>query len=190
MINKQVFRIKRNGKPYCDCYCRHPELIENYDKAVADETQTWEVHHRLETHTSDGERRLVELTREELKALAMYFDRPPEELIFLTIAEHTKLHKIGKKLGPLSDETKRKISEAHKGMKFSEEHKQKLSETRKGKFINRKDLSKKVICVETCEVFESIHDAERTMGIYHGNISMACNGKLKTTGGYHWKFYN
>ena len=30
--------------------------IENYEKAVKDETQTYACHHRLETHTSDGER--------------------------------------------------------------------------------------------------------------------------------------
>ncbi len=42
----------------------------------------------------------------------------------------------GKKLGPLSEETKKKLSEAHKGKKIkphSEEHKAKLSEARKGK---------------------------------------------------------
>lgn len=166
MIDGQHFRIKKNGKPNCNCYCRHPELIENYDKAVADTTQVYEVHHKLETHFSDGiERpRNAQLSKAELVALDMYFDRPPEEFIFLTKAGHRELHNTGKKR---SDEIKRKISTAQK---------------------NREDLSKKVICVETCEVFESIHDAERKTGIYSGNISKACTGKYKTTGGYHWKF--
>lgn len=37
-------------------FCREGELtkIENYDKAIADETQTWECHHRLGL-TLDGE---------------------------------------------------------------------------------------------------------------------------------------
>lgn len=55
MINEQVFRIRKNGKPYSNCLCTTPNLIENYDKAIADKTQTWICHHRLETYTSDGE---------------------------------------------------------------------------------------------------------------------------------------
>jgi len=38
----------------------------------------------------------------------------------------------GKKFGPMSEEHKRKISEAQKGKRFSEEHRRKLSEVNKG----------------------------------------------------------
>ena len=48
MICEQHFRLKQNGEPFWNCFCRHPELIENYDKAIADKTQTWECHHRME----------------------------------------------------------------------------------------------------------------------------------------------
>lgn len=47
-------------------------------------------------------------------------------LIFMTRSEHMKLHQIGKK-HPHSDESKRKISESHKGKHLSQEHKKKLS---------------------------------------------------------------
>lgn len=40
-------------------YCKEPEKIENYQKAKKDNFKGWECHHRLETHTSDGERRLI-----------------------------------------------------------------------------------------------------------------------------------
>lgn len=79
-------------------YCRDFTEIENYDKAVTDETHLWDCHHRLETHTSDGERRLVDISAKELKVLGVYYDRPPEELIFLTQEEHHRLHRCGKKL--------------------------------------------------------------------------------------------
>lgn len=145
MINKLCFRIKKNGNPYCDCYCTKPELIENYDKAVEDLMQTWDCHHRLETHTSDGERRPIDLTIKELIALGMYYNRPPEELIFITKIEHISLHKKGKRLSDeakrtlskelkgriLSKEHKSNISKALKGRIFSEEHKRKLSESKK-----------------------------------------------------------
>ena len=115
-------------------YCKDYENIENYEKALADNFKGWHCHHRLETHTSDGERRAVDITAAELQALDTYYDRPPEELIFLTRSEHKTLHNKGNKymLGKhLSEETKKKMSDAKKGKKFSEEHKKKLSEAHK-----------------------------------------------------------
>lgn len=41
---------------------------------------------------------------------------------------------------------------------------------------------------EILRVFESSHEAERQNGINQGSISKACHGKLKTTGGYKWKY--
>ena len=161
MICEQHFRLKKNGEPDYKCYCRHPELIENYDLAVSDETQTWTCHHRLETHFSDGTERPInaQLSHAELVALDMYYDRPAEELIFLTKTEHVKLHTIGKK--------------------FSEEHIRKISKAQK---------VKKVLCIETDWVFASTREAGRATGINNSNISRACNGRYQTAGGYHWKF--
>ena len=134
-------------------YCKDFTKIENYDLAISDKTQIWHCHHRREEFYSRKE--LIE--REE------YFDVQPEELIFLTQAEHRKLHFKGKKL---SEETKKKISETLKGKKPAN--------------------CKKVLCVETGEIFDSTCEAYRKTGI--SNISAACNGKLKTAGGYHWGY--
>jgi hypothetical protein len=87
------------------------EKIENYEKAISD-SERYVCHHRFETHTSDGEKRLVDLSVEELKALDMYFNRPAEELIFLTKAEHNSLHHKGK---VCSEEQKKKLSKSMKG---------------------------------------------------------------------------
>ena len=110
-------------------FCKDYENIENYQKAKADNFKGWNCHHRLETHTSEGERRLVDITADELKTLNMYYNRPADELIFLTIYEHSRLHMKGKHR---SEETKNKIVEAMKGKPKSEEHKKKLSEVNKG----------------------------------------------------------
>lgn len=157
MINEARFRLRKNGEPNCDCFCRKPELIENYDLAISDKAQVWECHHRREELYS----------QKELKERGEYFDVSPEELIFLTKSEHCKI-----------DSKCKRVSEALKGKKFSEEHKRKISRA----------LSKKVLCVETGEIFESAWDAQRKTGIHHGNISAVCRGKLKTTGGFHWAF--
>ena len=135
-------------------YCKDYQNIENYEKALADDFIGWDCHHRLETHTSDGDRREVDITAAELKALGMYYHRPAEELIFLTTSEHISLHTKGKKRSietrrrmskPRSEETRRKMSEAAKGKKMSEEARRKMSESAKGKKISeetRKKISK------------------------------------------------
>ena len=44
-------------------YCREDiSLIENYDKAINDKTQTWDCHHRKESqYSADGLGDIVEL---------------------------------------------------------------------------------------------------------------------------------
>lgn len=92
-----------------------------------------------------------------------------------------------------SEETKRKLSEINKGKKMSYEAKRKLSETNKGRRPSDKTIkasikanSKRVLCIETRELFESIKQAEEKYKIH--NVCNACNGKRKTAGGYHWKY--
>ena len=130
----------------CSRYCENKELIENYEKAKSDNFVGWHCHHRLETHTSDGERRLVDITMEELNTLNMYYHRPPEELIFMRIEDHYRLHNKGKYL---KEETKRKLSDVlkgkntwMKGRKLSEETKRKISEAMKGKNKGKSSWSK------------------------------------------------
>ena len=123
---------------YLKYYCKDYENIENYDKALADNFKGWDCHHRLETHNSDGERRLVDITRDELKALDMYYDRPASELIFIKHSEHQFLHQKGRKR---SDEAKNKMSEAWDYNKhFTEEARRRMSEAAKGKNIWSKGM--------------------------------------------------
>ena len=51
-------------------------------------------------------------------------------------------------------------------------------------------VSKAVYCVELDRTFPSQSNAARELGLYPNNISRCCNGSLKTTGGYHWRFVN
>ena len=119
-------------------YCKDYEKIENYQKAKKDNFKGWHCHHRLETHNSDGERRLVDITQKELIALGMYYHRPASELIFLTSREHNAFRRGRKR----SDETRRRMSEAGKGnknalgCKRSEETKNKIREANKGKKLS------------------------------------------------------
>ena len=125
-------------KHYFENYCKDYENIENYEAAKKDNFKGWECHHRLETHNSDGERRLIDITKKELIALNMYYDRPAEELIFLTI----KGHSVFRKGKHLSAQTRKKLSEANKGKTLSAEHKKKLSEAQKGHCVSSETKKK------------------------------------------------
>ena len=95
----------------------------------------------------------------------------------------------GSKGVPCSEEKKKKISKANKGHKFNEETKQLMRKLKLGvKPIN----CKKVLCVETGIIYDSMHDAEKETGAKYKNISKVCKGEYgrKTAGGYHWKIIN
>lgn len=49
-------------------------------------------------------------------------------------------------------------------------------------------LGKPVICIETGTYFLNSRHAERQLGICSRNIRSACSGKVKSAGGYHWKW--
>lgn len=49
---------------------------------------------------------------------------------------------------------------------------------------------KKVICVETKQIFNSIQDAADFLGVAHQSIASVCRGERKTCCGHHWMFYD
>lgn len=119
MIGKQTI------KKYC---CEDSSLIENFDIAV-NSPDKWDCHHRKEIENG----RIVSV--KELKEQGLYYNRPAEELIFLSKAEHRRLHNLNR-----SDEERKKISESckgkvtwNKGKKMSDEFCKKISESRKGR---------------------------------------------------------
>jgi hypothetical protein len=52
-----------------------------------------------------------------------------------------------------------------------------------------KAIEKKVQCIETGKVYDSGAKAAEALGLQKSKISLVCNGKRKTTGGFHWCFY-
>ena len=135
MINEQQARK----------FCKEDlSKIKNYDKAIADTTQVWDCHHMTETWWN--------CTRKELIENECYYNRKACELIFLTPAEHARLHKKGKKFSEdkrrkiseakkghiVTEETCRKISEAHKGLTHSEETRRKMSDAAKRRWTKKR----------------------------------------------------
>ena len=52
-----------------------------------------------------------------------------------------------------------------------------------------KSLSKKIICITTGEIFNSMREACRKYNISSGSMTECCQGKRKTAGGYKWEYF-
>lgn len=101
-----------------------------------------------------------------------------------------------------AEEAKRKIAQTHIGVPRSAETKEKISKSlmghpcsRKGTHLSKEQMEnvikargKRVMCVETGQIFRTVTEAARLTGTHRQNISHACNGKLKTTNNCHWQY--
>ena len=117
-------------------YCKEDlSKIENYEQAMNDTTQVWDLHHRTEIWWNCSKKDLIDNE--------CYYNRKACELIFLTHAEHTRIHNCGE-LNSMygkthTEESRIKISESkkgkvpwNKGKTMSEEFSRKMSEVKKG----------------------------------------------------------
>ena len=114
----------------------------------------------------------------------------------------------------VSEETRQKLSEAHKGKNAGENHpfygKHHTEESKKKMSKNRIYLSgennpnygkhlseqakqkisesnrKFVLCIETGIIYKSLTKAAEFANVSKAAISHCCRGKCKTVGGYHW----
>ena len=114
-----------------------------------------------------------------------------------------------------TEEHKKKLSESHKGQvchmkgktmpletrkKISESLKKWNSENispSKGRKYKKSEYAilrtsqghyKKIICLETKEIFDSIKTASEKTKIDSSSLSKVCKGKRETAGGYHWEY--
>ena len=75
-------------------------------------------------------------------------------------------------------------------IEWKKSHPQKVAEImQKMREKAKEKTCKKVQCIQTGIVYESAREADRQTGLKYYNIGKVCTGKMKTTGGFHWKFY-
>lgn len=115
---------------------------------------------------------------------------------------------------PLSQERRQRMSEQRKGRRLSEETKEKISRGHKAnakvqahilalnaaraghaktaahrqKIAESQPRRRRVINLDTCQIFESVHDAAKSCGGTHSNIVQVCTGKRQTAYGYRWAY--
>ena len=111
---------KGTVKSFC---CEDVSLIENYDKAI-NSNEMWDCHHRLEIQNN------IIISKRDLIKQGLYYNRPASELIFLTKADHRKLHiSLFRKQNIIkshkqTNTTRQQISNTLTGKSKTESHKQ------------------------------------------------------------------
>lgn len=163
-----------NARKFC---CEEISKIENYDKAIADKSKTWDCHHRLEMFW------WWICPRKDLIEQGMYYNQPADRLIFLDRLEHIRLHANNR-----TCETKRKLSEARKGNQSGFKGKHHSEKTRR-RISEAKEKSVEQYTMDGVLLarFDSQKKAALCTGISKGNISSCCKGIRKTAGGFIWR---
>ena len=98
-----------------------------------------------------------------------------------------------------SDEIKKLIGDCHRGKPLTDEHKKKLSEAHKGikpsaynlellRKSNIKSVDQFTLDGDYVATHESIRGAAKSIGALEQCISACCRGKAKTAGGYVWRY--
>lgn len=153
---------------------------------------------------------LSDLSKEE----AEYFERLFIAMFRTANTSYGYNCQHGGNLGKVfSDETRKKLSESHKGVRNSQygkhhtiETRRKMSEANSGencvwfgcqrseescakmKASKRKVYGKPVKNLDTGEIFPSVIEAAEKYGISRPHIGNCCRGVRKTCGGYRWEY--
>lgn len=131
-------------------------------------------------HTSETKENLSNMAKERMSISSN------REKISNTLKKYYETHDNPRKNVTLSDETKRKLSENHKGNQIYFEVGRKRGEQMK-QSVNQYDLKGNFI-----KQYEYILDAEKETGASHTVIIKCCkrHKNSKTAGGFQWRYTN
>lgn len=201
---------KQNGKKYIGITSQKPEARWKNGEGYANNEHFYKSIRKYGWHNFSHEILYTDLCENEaekmeVKLIAEYESYKPSKGYNIQLGGN-----VGNKF---TEESKRKISDALRGKPKTKETREKLSMASTGRripteqrlrhsehmkgignpmFGKKRNITeyktKTVKCVETGELFVSTCEASRVKGVDQGSISKACNGILKTAGGFHWKF--
>ena len=201
---------KANGKKYIGITCQKPEKRWNNGKGYKTQQRFWRAISLYGWDAFTHEIWYTDLTKEEAEVLeieliAKYETQNPLKGYNVTPGgdgvmtgrkhsqESRKKMSEAHKGKPLSEETKRKLSESLKGRKMSEETRQKMKDAYKNASLQTKINRLKgqgafpIQCIETGVIFLSRQEAAAFAKVGPKSIQQCCLGTVKTAGGFRWQ---
>lgn len=157
--------------------CEDISKIYGYAEAVADNTQTWDLHHCIG----------LVYSKQELIDMGLYYNQPAEYLMFVTRKQHKHLHHKF-----MSEDEHKRRSECIMGSKNGFYGKHHSEETKNKNKAAHKKHTKPVLQYtldgQFVAEYPSLHEVKRQLGYDRKHVSDCCRGKNKTSYGYIWKY--
>ena len=132
----------------------------------------------------DIKRRFSQHKRNPPKQMREDFEKYGLEAFTFEILEECATNELDKKETEYISELQPQYNIRTEGRGISDESREKLRKLQTG--TKKPTISRKVKCVETGEVFESIRAAAKWCNLPSSNLSVLLAGKGRTFGGYHW----
>ena len=202
-------RNLKNGKSYIGMTSLKPKRRWNNGKGYKNNLRMWNDIQNSDWNT-DWVHEILGQFEDKQEALNI-------EEMFIGLFDSTNngynISSYGNSHYERTEEQKRKMSESHIGITFSEEHKKKMSEALSGEkaYWYGKHLSEETKKKQSASMtgnhnsptkpvlqfskdgefiaeYQSIHEAERQTGCKSESVCNCCKGRLKTCGGYIWKY--
>ena len=208
MTCKTLNRRARDGKGYAGCSAFENAIKkygwENFSHEILEEGLTFEEACEKEKeyirkfkslttqngyNLEAGGRAFHEVSEETRRKISQIQTGRKRPAMSEEAKEKIRQAMIGKKMPQRTEEHCRKLSESLSGRCFTEEHCRHISESKVGTQGGANNpRARKVLCVDTGEVFETIKAAGDYINGSPKNIIAVCAGRLKTSGGYRWKY--
>ena len=173
------------------------EVLEECDVDALDERETYYINLlKPEYNVMSGGQVHREVTDDVKKILSEKSKQQWRKKSASERADIIKNNLIGPRKGhPVLPETREKLRNANIGKKQSEETISKRMETFRRKkeagwVKNGKAHCKRIVCMETGEVFESVKSAGEHFNMRSTNISAMLKGRQATAKGYHFKYFD
>lgn len=157
-----------------------------------------EIFERYEVSNTGKVRSLDYKNTGKIKELTQIKDRYGYLVVTLRLNGKTKQVKIHRLVAiafiPNNDKTKTQVN--HIDENKENNHVSNLEWVTHGENIQHgtgnerraKTQAKRVRCIETGRIFDSIQQASRELGLKDSNIIACCKGKAKTCGKLHWEY--
>lgn len=166
------------------------EVVEECEEAILLERERYYIHSLLPYYNTVGKGVPQEVREKISISLKEWWKELPEETKRKIIDNNLKRPAVGHEV---SEETREKLRQKNLGKKQTRE----TIEKRKQTFIDKKKNGyvqtnaghkKKIVCIETGEIFESVKDAGEKMNVSASSISHHLKGRQKTAKGFHFEY--